>query len=188
MSGRWLMAAVLGALVYLLMDGHPESWLSGLPWRPPSLILAVLGGIVVWVVWPKRSSLTSQSPRSNAKSGRTSTLLRTLAVAFVMLAVAKGVVGWQALPSGLPGWYFDNSRFQGDFERSTDYLGEPWTRRERELYFGGDEFPTYFLNDVQRFNFYGAEADKRRNQPFSVRWEGTLYAPADGTYQLWLTS
>ncbi|MFN8632484.1 MAG: glycosyltransferase family 39 protein [Chloroflexota bacterium] len=102
--------------------------------------------------------------------------------------MAKGVVGWLALPAGLPGWYYDNSRFQGDFERSTDYLGEPWTRREREVYFGGDEFPTYFMNDVQRYNFYGAEVEKRRNIPFSVRWEGTLYAPADGAYQLWLTA
>jgi hypothetical protein len=88
----------------------------------------------------------------------------------------------------LPGWYFDNSRFQGDFERSTDFLGEPWTRREREVNYGGDEFPTYFMNDVQRFDFYGAEAERRRNIPFSARWEGSLYAPHDGTYQVWLTA
>ena len=52
MSGRWLLVAVAGALAYLLVDGHPESWLSGLPWRPLSLMLAVLGGIVAWVAWP----------------------------------------------------------------------------------------------------------------------------------------
>jgi hypothetical protein len=230
--GRWLTLAVLAALAYLLVDGHPESLLSGLPWRPPSLLAAVLAGILVWVAWPPlktlppdrcatRSLAPAMERGSQARCATRTPLdqnsqkpnipLSTpvwrgprglgntpapwwdrgaflLALIFVVLTGVKAVVGWQALPSGLPGWYFDNSRFQGDFERSTDFLGEPWTRRERELFFGGDEFPAYFLNDVQRFNFYGAEADRRRNLPFSVRWEGTLYAPVDGTYQLWLTA
>jgi hypothetical protein len=126
------------------------------------------------------------SPSAGHRTG--SSLIRTLAIAVCVLALAKGVVGWQALPSGLPGWYFDNSRFQGDHERSTDFLGEPWTRRERELFFGGDEFPAFFLNDVQRFNFYGSDAERRRSLPFSVRWEGALYVPVDGAYRLWLTA
>ena len=45
MSRRWLLPlAGLTALGYLLLDGHPESWLAGLPWRPPSLLVAVVGG------------------------------------------------------------------------------------------------------------------------------------------------
>ena len=100
-----------------------------------------------------------------------------MCLAILLLVLAKAIVGWQALPSGLPGWYFDNSRFQGDFERSTDFLGEPWTRREREIDFGGDEFPTYFMNDVLRFNFFGAEAERRKNLPFSARWEGLPVRP-----------
>lgn len=174
MSGRWLILAVIGALAYLLADGHPESLLSGLPWRPPSLFLAVLGAIVLWVAWPKR-----RGPGGGAS---------LLALALLALVIAKGLIGWQSLQSGLPGWYFDNSRFQGDYERSSDFLGEPWTRREREIFFGGDEFPAYFLNDVQRFNFYGPEAERRRNLPFSARWEGFLYVPQGGVYSFWLTA
>jgi hypothetical protein len=178
MIGRWLWLFVAGSLGYLLVDGHPESWLSGLPWRPLSLMLAVLGGIVLWVIWP----------RSAAPAKATGYPWRALAVAVCLLALVKAAVGSLAVPSGLPGWYFDNSRLQGDHERSTDFLGEPWTRREREIFFGGDEFPAYFLNDVQRFNFYGPDAERRRNLPFSVRWEGTLYVPDDGDYQFWLTA
>jgi len=166
-------------LGYLLVDGHPESWLSGLPWRPPSLMIAVLGGIAMWMLWPRSGrGVGAILPR----------VWPVLAIAVCALVLVKALLGWLALPSGLPGWYFDNSRFQGDHERSTDFLGEPWTRREREIFFGGDEFPAYFLNDVQRFNFYGPEAERRRNLPFSARWEGTLYVPSDGAYQFWLTA
>lgn len=175
MSRRWLAAFVAGALGYLLATGHPESWLPGLPWGPLALSLAVLGGVALWVCWPPAGA-------------RLGSWWRLAALAVCVLALLKAGLGGLALQSGLPGWYFDNSRFQGEPERSTEFLGEPWTRRERELFFGGDEFPVYFLNDVQRFNFYGPEAEKRRNLPFSVRWEGVLYVPADGTYRLWLTA
>ena len=179
MTGRWLWLLVGGVLGYLLVDGHPESWLSGLPWRPPSLMIAVLGGIAMWMLWPRSGrAVGAILPR----------VWPVLAIAVCALVLAKALLGWLALPSGLPGWYFDNSRFQGDHERSTDFLGEPWTRREREIFFGGDEFPAYFLNDVQRFNFYGPETERRRNLPFSARWEGTLYVPSDGDYQFWLTA
>ena len=210
MSGRWRWLFVAGALGYLLVDGHPESWLSGLPWRPPSLMLAVLGAIALWVLWPRKEApppgplpiaMERGSPAASADvppspahggGGRGVGAPRGvgtyLAIAICLLALTRGLLGWLALPSGLPGWYFDNGRFQGDFERSTDFLGEPWTRRERELFFGGDEFPAYFLNDVQRFNFFGPEAERRRNLPFSARWEGTLYVPEDGSYQFWLTA
>ena len=301
MRGRWHWLFLLGILGYLLVDGHPESWLSGLPWRPPSLMLAVLGGLACWAFWPRSEgtadraatpsmgvvadrdgmadpggmadrggmanagAVADRSPMASAGamvhagainrvptdvdapvgarfiapinnpsdpvpaataptsdpvpaatapasgrvpaatapasvrapaqvttaasvSDRAARFWPSLAVAVCALAIAKGVVGWQALPNGLPGSYFANSRFQGDYERSTEFLGEPWTRREREIFFGGDEFPAYFLNDVQRFNYFGAEADRRRNQPFSARWEGSLYVPADGSYQFWLTA
>ncbi len=184
MTGRWLYLFVAGCFGYLLLDGHPESWLNGLPWRPLSLGVAVLGGILMWVAWPR--SDPDADATGSGRLGRR--VLAALAIGVCLLAGLKGVVGAQSLQSGLPGWYFDNSRFQGDMERSSDFLGGPWTRREREVFFGGDEFPNYFFNDVQRFNFYGEEAERRKNLPFSVRWDGHLYVPADGTYQLWLTA
>ena len=159
---------------------------------------------MLWVLWPReqhphprplsgteRGAIRIDAPplpRTGEGAGGWGRISGCPSLCFCLLVLAKGVVGWLALPSGLPGWYFDNSRFQGDHERSTDFLGEPWTRREREIFFGGDEFPAYFLNDVQRFNFYGPEAERRRNLPFSARWEGTLYVPEDGTYQFWLTA
>ena len=203
MTRRWLWLFVAGWIGYLLVDGHPESWLSGLPWRPASLLLAVLAGVVLWVLFPRGvpsptpigvgarpdpvvASLAA--PAAGAPALLAARIWRALTVGIWVLVLVKVAVGSLALPSGLPGWYFDNSRFQGDYERSTDFLGEPWTRRERELFFGGDEFPAYFLNDVRRFNFYAPEAERRRNLPFSARWEGILYVPQDGTYQLWLTA
>src|SRR5688572_23809815 len=126
MSGRWRWLGVAGALAYLLVDGHPESLLSGLPWRPPSLMLAVLGAIVLWVVWPKRTAPPPGPLPIAMERGRRSKPLPLsiamgrgpgggaflLAFALLVLVLAKGLIGWQALPSGLPGWYFDNSRFQ----------------------------------------------------------------------------
>src|SRR4051794_41044199 len=77
MSGRWLLAAALCALAYLLVDGHPESLLSGLPWRPASLMVAALGGIVAWVVWPKVNP--TPPPRRGANILRLASSLRTYA-------------------------------------------------------------------------------------------------------------
>jgi hypothetical protein len=134
----------------------------------------------------------AESGFPSAARGRAARVARwlgaVLPICVWLLVVLTAVVGHSALPSGLPGWYFDNSRCQGDVERSTDFLGEEWTRREREIFFAGDEFPAFFLNDVQRFNFYGAEAERRKNLPFSVRWDGALYVPSEGTYQFWRTA
>ena len=184
MSRQWLLACVAASASYLLVTGHPQSWLAGLPLRPFALSVAVLGGVVLWALWPSGPA----RERGRIPSARLGGLWRVAAVAMCGLVLLKAGVGYVSLTAGLPGWYFDNSRFQGTPEQSTDFLGEPWTRREREVGFGGDEFPTYFLNDVQRFNFFGAEADRRRKLPFSVRWEGVLYVPVDGSYTLWLTA
>jgi hypothetical protein len=184
MRRQWLLACVAASASYLLVTGHPQSWLAGLPLRPFALSVAVLGGVVIWALWP--SGPAHEGGRiPSARLGR---LWRVAAAAMCGLVLLKAGVGYFSLTAGLPGWYFDNSRFQGTPEQSTDFRGEPWTRREREVGFGGDEFPTYFLNDVQRFNFFGAEADRRRMLPFSVRWEGVLYVPIDGSYTLWLTA
>jgi len=183
MSRGWLLVAVAAGAAYLLMPGHPQSWLPGLPWRPLSLSVAIIGGVIAWrsgrrlgagspaVVACSNDGLVARGRARPDGPGR-----------------AEGPARGVALTPGLPGWYFDNSRFQGSPEPSTEFRGEPWTRRERELSYGGDEFPVYFLNDVQRFNFYGAESERRRTLPFSARWEGSLYAPVERGYTLWLTA
>ena len=125
---------------------------------------------------------------TGAGSIRGNHVARATGTAIGVVLAAKLVLGWLAPEYGLPAWYYPNSRFQGAPERSTDFPREAATRRDREIDFGGDEFPVHFLNDSQRFNFYGAESERRRTLPFSVRWQGTLYAPRDDTYRIWLTA
>ncbi|MCC6177258.1 MAG: glycosyltransferase family 39 protein [Chloroflexi bacterium] len=161
------------APLYLLVPGHPLSWLDGVPLRPLALAVLLGGGTLLVALAPAGGRL---------RFGR------SLVGLLVILTVLKVALGMAAPSYGLPGWYYANTRFQGSPERSTEFRGESWTRREREVTYGGDEFPVYFLNDYLRFNFYGEESERRKSLPFSVRWDGTLYVPSDGSYRLWLTA
>jgi Dolichyl-phosphate-mannose-protein mannosyltransferase/PA14 domain len=199
-SGRASLAAGAAALVYLLVPGHPLSWLPGLPLGPLGLASALLVGLLLFAFWPlpaRRAACPDAAretllPRCQVGIGATPARGQRGAgatgVALGALVVAKLFLGWFAPQYGLPAWYYPNSRFQGEPERSTDFPRESATRRDREIEFGGDEFPVHFLNDSQRFNFYGPESERRRSLPFSVRWQGTLYAPRDDTYRVWLTA
>ncbi len=172
---RAILLVVAAALAYLLAPGHELGWLTGVPLRPLSLAAVIVLGVVVFACWPEAGS---------GRTGRAPVLVFAL-VGLVLLKLGLTQLG---LNYGLPGWYYANGRFEGTPERSSDFRSEAATRRDRELHFGGDEFPVHFLNDYLRFNFYGAEAERRRNIPFSVRWQGALYVPRDGTYRLWLTA
>ena len=184
MSPRMLAGVAVAAVAYLVLPGHPLGWLSGLPWGPVSLAVGLAIGVAVFGLWPVGPAQPVH-PAPPAAGRRVAwAILGTL----VVLGGAKAVVGALALPHGLPAWYYANSRFAGEHEGSTDYPNAPWTRQDAVLDFGGDEFPVYFLNDVQRFNFFGPEAERRKNLPFAVRWQGTLYAPEAGTYPMWLTA
>ncbi|MBA2447724.1 MAG: hypothetical protein H0V51_06830, partial [Chloroflexi bacterium] len=190
--------ASVAALAYLLAPGHPLGWLTGIPLGPLSLACVVIVGVLVFAFWPSReggaSRLMGASVEEAGLLGRALACLerahaaRPYVVALGAMIVAKVLLGLLAPAHGLPGWYYANGRFQGAPERSTEFPREAATRRDRELDFGGDEFPVYFLNDSQRFNFFGAEADRRRNLPFSVRWQGTLYVPTEASYRFWLTA
>ena len=173
-AGVFLISA-LAALAYVLAPGHPLAWLTGIPLRPLSLASAVLVCVSVFAFWPLASRLPTRA-------------LVVFTVLFAAFTTVKVTLALVAPQYGLPGWYYANGRFQGAHERSSEFPRETATRRDRELDFGGDEFPVYFLNDSQRFNFFGAEAERRRNLPFSVRWQGTLYVPSDGQYRFWLTA
>jgi dolichyl-phosphate-mannose-protein mannosyltransferase/PA14 domain-containing protein len=168
-------AGLLLALAYLLAPGHPLTWLTGVPLNPLSLAGTVLLGLAAFAFWP-----LNDRPGSRIVRGGVGLLAAMLAVKLLLAAAA--------LPHGLPGWYYANGRFQGAHERSTEFPRESATRRDRELDFGGDEFPVYFLNDSQRFNFFGAEAERRQTLPFSVRWQGILYVPDGGERRFWLTA
>src|SRR4051794_23521811 len=102
------MLVVACGLAYLLVDGHPESWLTGLPLRPPSLMLAVIGGIVLWVAWPKKALPPSPLPITMERGRSHPARLplpraigrglggRGILLAFLVLTAAKGAVGWMA--------------------------------------------------------------------------------------------
>jgi len=176
----WVLLASAGlALGYLLAPGHPHGWLPGLPWRPSALATALAIGIALFALWPS----TERGTRAIVQR-----LAWVIPAVLLALTLAKLTTGALGLPHGLPAAYYDNSRFSGAVEPSTDFPGAPWTRLDSELDFGGDEFPTFFLNDVVRFNFTGAEAERRKNLPFAVRWQGTLYAPQAITYRFWLSA
>lgn len=164
------------AIVYLLAPGHPLSLLPGVPLNPLGLSAVIGIGLVCFGFWPRNP---------DARARRTVSIVT---VTFGALIFAK-IALWVATPSyGLPAWYFASGRFQGEPERSSQYPRAPFTRLDAELHFGGDELPVFFLNDVQRFNFFGAEGERRRNLPFSVRWQGALYAPRDDVFRFWLTA
>ncbi len=168
---------VIGALVfaYVFVTGHPLSLLPGVPLGPLSLTV-----VIVWAV--------TLFGFHSVASAHGSKVAHLLAPVLLGMLLAKILLSSLAHDVGLDAWYYANSRFQGTHERSTDFPGLAATRRDRELGFGGDEFPIHFLNDVQRFNFFGEEADRRRNLPYSVRWQGALYVPRDGEYRFWLTA
>ena len=177
-----MRAGVVGAIVYLLLPGHPLGWLTGVPLRPLSLASAVLVGLLAFAFWP---------PAARGEPGRAHAMrpyIRAFGLLLGALIVVKLILAWLAPDYGLPGWYFANSRFQGAPERSSEFRAELATRRDRTIHFGGDEFPVHFLNDSQRFNFYGPEAERHRNLPFSVRWQGTLYVQREASYRFWLTA
>ena len=86
-----------------------------------------------------------------------------------------------APPLGLKVSYWAGTTATGAPERSTDFA---WlngaTRIDARLDLRGEEFGVHFFNDAARFNF-GPEVVPARDQlPFSVRWEGWLWAPSDG--------
>ncbi|HYU17858.1 MAG TPA: glycosyltransferase family 39 protein [Chloroflexota bacterium] len=173
------------ALVYLLVPGHPLAWLTGVPLGPLSLSCVVLVSLLVFAFWP--TPPRAIPPLPGLGEGARGRGLLALALLATLIA-AKLTLSWLAPAYGLPGWYYANGRFQGPPERSTAFRGPLATRRDQAIRFGADEFPVYFLNDSQRFNFFGPEAERRRNLPFSIRWQGFLYVPSDDDYSFWLTA
>jgi hypothetical protein len=83
------------------------------------------------------------------------------------LIIVKIIASPFLLPDGWGARYYSNERFEGNFEPSLDFKGEPWTRIDRRIDFKGDTFPVHFFNTL-RYNFSGV----RRSPPMSAHYNG----------------
>jgi hypothetical protein len=159
-------------LLFLLLPGHPLSFVGGLPWGPPALGCAVVLGLTVFAAWP-------------LPGGRWH---RWLALATLLLAAAKVGLALTAPRYGLEASYFANDRFHNVPESSTVAPGTPYTRLDQLLDFGSDEFPLFFFNDAERFNLLGPDRlDRGKALVWSARWQGFLNVPDRRSVTIWLT-
>ncbi|MFN0070710.1 MAG: glycosyltransferase family 39 protein [Chloroflexota bacterium] len=143
-----------------------------MPLHPSGIIIALalpalIYGVGRWI--PHRAALTA-------------------ALVLIALTILKLGIAAAAPEYGLKASYFDNSRFNGRPERSSEFRLPDATRLDRAIDFGGDEFPVYFFNDSERFNYFGSGQPQRRQLPFSVLWTGVLLVPEDGRYTFRLTA
>jgi hypothetical protein len=167
------LLVVSAALVYLLMPGHSQTWLTGRPLGPIGLSVLVALGLLVFAAWPLRSA-----GRGPAR----------LAGALALLAILKLATGLVAPSYGLAASYFAKPGAFAPPERSTDFVGVGTTRVDRSLNFVDDTFPLHFFNDNLRFNYYHQNEPDRQSLAFAVRWQGLLQVPSAGRYPVWLTT
>jgi dolichyl-phosphate-mannose-protein mannosyltransferase len=101
--------------------------------------------------------------------------------ALVVLVLVKLLAGVYVVGErGLEGEYFANAEWTRPIERGTDFPSRSFTRIDRQIAFGGTDrpdFPLYFFNDSERFNFYNWGEPDRAKLPFSVTWQGYVSAP-----------
>ncbi|MGQ0736166.1 MAG: glycosyltransferase family 39 protein [Acidobacteriota bacterium] len=149
------VTALAAALLYLLVPGHPDVPLAGIPLGLTGTTLIVLLLTVFW--WAR--------PLIAAAGVRRSTL--------ALLAVAtagKLAAAWVAPVAGWQAYYYGNADFRPPLERSTDFRDAPYTRIDPRLDFRDTAFPVHFFNE-QRFH-HGFR--REFTDPFSVRWVGYL--------------
>lgn len=143
------------AAIYLIVPGHPDVPLAGVPLGNAGTVLLVVIGVAA--LWTREVS----APPPPA--------------AVVVIAATIGVKLAVAAVTPASGWiaeYYANDRFARPRERSTDFRDLDATRIDRQLSFDEDEFPVHFFNDL-RFNF----GFKREvTEAFSVRWRGYVAA------------
>jgi hypothetical protein len=83
-----------------------------------------------------------------------------------LLLLVKLVLGAAAVDRGFEARYYANGTWTPPIELSTEFRGEPFTRRDARLSFGEGEpdLPLYFLNDL-RFNFHLPTQPQRERLP-----------------------
>lgn len=135
-------------------------WLDGVPLTWVEAVALAL----VWWTW----AATHQLPG-----------IRVLAI----LLVAKIVLGGAFVERGFTARYYANDSWTPPFERSIDFGGATFTRRDEWLAFGSDgdpDLPLHFFND-ERFNFVGTSMPRRDQLAYSAEWSGYFRVDDEGT-------
>lgn len=150
-------------LLYLLLPGHPDALLGGVPLGSLALGAGLVLGLAAWC---------GARPAAGAA--------RQLALG---LAVASGLklgLVALALPYGLTAEYRADGNPGTPVERSTEWRIEGATRVDRTPSLSGDAFPVSFFNDLRRFNYFRPSEPRRDLLPFAVTWRGWLVVPRNG--------
>jgi len=142
------------AAAYVLLPGHPDAWLRGVPLGLWPLAALAIGAATWWCF--REDDVTPPS------------LWRNGLVCLVLLAAVKAALAATAAPVGWLGAYYANAEFVGAPRQSTDFPGLAVTRIDRRLDFRDDYLPAYFLNEA------GFNRGIRREvtDPLSVQWVG----------------
>lgn len=101
----------------------------------------------------------------------------------VVLALAKLALGGVFVDRGFAARYYANDAWTPPAERSIEFRGEPFTRRDERLAFGtgaARDLPLYFFNNVQ-WNYYQPSEPRRDRLAYSAEWSGFLRADAAST-------
>lgn len=151
-----MRAVAFAAALFIVLPGHPDVPLAGLPLGQSGTVLLV--GLIGGVVW--------------ARGVPAWPVARPVVWALVSAIVLKVLLAILAAPSGWLASYYANGDFSGAPRRSTDYVSLVGTRIDRRLTFGPTSFPVHFFNDSD-FNF---GIRREVSEPFSAHWRGYLRA------------
>src|SRR2546426_12371117 len=167
------LLAFASLLLYLALPGHPFSLVGGLPWAPLALGCVVVLASGLFAAWPL--------PDGN--------WWVRIALVALTLSVLKVSLALSAPRYGLEASYYANDQYRGLPESSTVAPRIPYTRVDRQLAFGTDDFPLFFFNDEERFNWIGQDRFERGKWLiWSARWSGYLNLAQDRQTTLALTA
>jgi len=144
---------VFAAALYLLVPGHPDVILSGVPLGQTGTVL-VIALLVAWA-WT-RDVIVTIAPG----------LIRAFGVAIAVKFALALVVPH----SGWVGAYYANDQLQPPVRDSVDFSLYKATRIDRQLSFVDTEFPVHFFNE-HGFNF---GLRREATEAFSVEWMGII--------------
>lgn len=161
----WALVAV--AALYVLVPGHPQLPLDGMPIGQTGIVILVaLFGLAAWT----RHQATAVSPKAVI-------LLAALVAAKLAIATVTPAAGWL-------GHYYANEDFEPPVERSIDFRGLAATRIDPELSFFETGFPVHFYNDRK----YNTGVYREWTLPFSVSWIGHVDAATPASTVVRLTA